>query len=155
MVEPGPHDRLCRFGDKCEGFNLQNGFALREFLLPGQEVTAERRPCILCYRKMISTAFYTSLANSPNDLGTQHVPLSPFYNLVGIPGEYTLDDMLCAAGLQSSALPLPCVKHMRSAYDVVRQNGVRRVQQTLYRMPEESGQPAFFRRGVSRNNSAT
>ena len=155
MVEPGPNDRLCRFGDGCEGLQLSNGFVLKEFLLPGQAATAERRPCILCYRKIISSAFYTNLANSCNELELPHCTLSSFYNLCGIPGEYCLDDMLCSAGLQGNMLALPVLKHMRSAYSVKRKEGRQFVEQTLYRQPEESGQPAFFRRGVSQNNSAS
>jgi hypothetical protein len=155
MVEPGPNERPCRFGSGCEGLKLENGFVLKEFVLPGATRTAERRPCLLCHRKIISCAFYTSLASGSNDVEPAHCALSSYYNLVDVPGEYVLDDMLCASGLQSTMLPLPVVKHMRCAYNVVTDCGTLRVKQTLYRRPEETGQPAFFRRGASDSNSAT
>ena len=155
LLEPGPNERVCRFGTECEGMHLRNGFILKEFILPGQSPTPQRRPCLLCHRKIIASAYYTSLAQSCRDSPSSHTTLSSYYNLVDVPGEYTLADMLCSSGLQSSLLPLPVVKHMRCAYDVVRERGQKRIQQTLYHKPEETGPPAFFQRGVSDSNSAT
>lgn len=162
LQEPTGQQRSCRFGSDCEGLKLgKDGFVLQEFLLPGAHPESERRPCLLCHRKLISTTFYCCLAcdSSPNSAAAACV-MSPYYNLVNIPGEYKIEDCLCAPGLHGTHLPLPVIKHMRSALTVQRHNGTRKVEQTLYLRPDDAddrddpAESAFFRRGASQHTSA-
>ena len=157
LNEPeGPHQRYCRFGENCEGLKLEveGGFTLREYLLPGQSPCDERRPCLLCTRMLISMGFYNLLAESVPSSERSGFALSPYYNLVDIPGEYCLADCLASPGLSAHFCALPVIKHMRSAYAVRRESGGRRVVQSLYARPGDAEAPAFFRRGALQSTRA-
>lgn len=148
-------ERFCRFGENCEGNKLENGFTLREYLLPNEKPCDERRPCLLCMRMLISMGYYNMLASSVPPAERSGFALASYYNLVDIPGEYCLADCLASPGLSSHVLPLPVIKHMRSAYKVVRESGGKRVLQHLYKKPEDEDAPAFFQRGVSVSTTAS
>jgi len=147
-----PHRQPCRMGSECEGLRLKGDcepFVLPEFLLPDEKPTSERKCCLLCLRKQAAEIFYASLAE-PLEIDLQG-PLLPFCNIVGVPGEYRIEDTL-VAHQRSIVSHLPVIKHMRSAYTIERIGGQRRVIQTLYLKPDEVGSEhdsAFFRRGAS------
>ena len=147
-----PQCQPCRLGADCEGLRLQGDcepFVLPEFLLPNETPTSERKACLLCLRKQAAEMFYASLAE-PLDSSLQG-PLLPFCNIVGVPGEYRVEDTLVAHQTCITS-HLPIVKHMRSAYRIERVAGQRRVVQALYLKPDESEtvqDSAFFRRGAS------
>ena len=147
-----PHRQPCRMGSECEGLRLKGDcepFVLPEFLLPDEKPTSERKCCLLCLRKQAAEIFYASLAE-PFEIDLQG-PLLPFCNIVGVPGEYRIEDTL-VAHQRSIVSHLPVIKHMRSAYKIERIGGQRRVVQTLYLKPDEvdsEHDSAFFRRGAS------
>ena len=64
---------------------------MREYLLPDQEMCDERRPCLLCTRMLISMGYYNMLADSvPTGERSSGFALSPYYNLVDLPGEVSV-----------------------------------------------------------------
>lgn len=132
--------RTCRFNQDCEGLNLPGsvpGFVLPEYLMPGEKPTSERKPCLLCLRKLISAQFYDAVTEDASAVAP-----APFCNLVDIDGEYALADCLV-----SYRLCLPCVKHMRCCLTVERQpGGLRRVKQLYASGANERG--SYFRRGL-------
>ena len=140
FLEERTSARTCRFNQDCEGLNINGtapAFVLPEYLLPGEKPTSERRPCLLCLRKLITCQYYDALTNDHPTVAS-----APYCNMVDIDGEYSVADSLC-----SFRLCLPVVKHMRCCLQVERQpGGLRRVKQLYARGPDDQG--SYFRRGL-------
>ena len=94
MVAPAGDERQCCMEEQCEGNfipQVQNGFTLREFLLPSQEKAyletrrypIQRAPCIMCKRLQIARLLVSARA-----AGTgmrEDCLVQDYYNFVNIP----------------------------------------------------------------------
>jgi hypothetical protein len=134
MVEASGDQRQCCMGEQCEGKfipQVQNGFILREFLLPSQEKSynetkrypIQRAPCILCKRLQIAR-----LLVSVRAAGTgmrEDCLVQDYYNFVNIPGEYRLEDCLLSKKTVWEGIVSPVVLHVRNAYKFCTKNGKR------------------------------
>ena len=142
MVAPSGDERQCCMEEQCEGNfipQVQNGFSLREFLLPSQEKTyketrrypIQRAPCIMCKRLQIARLLVSARA-----AGTgmrEDCLVQDYYNFVNIPGEYRLEDCLLSKKNVWEGIVSPVVLHVRNAYKFQLKNGRRGY--TQWKMP--------------------
>jgi hypothetical protein len=141
-----PHnklERVCAMGDNCEGLKIDciSGlkFPLREFFTPneqhGVETTGklpkEHRLCLLCKRTEIAKAFYNILNDGM--AVKQDAILQDYRNLVGVPGEYCIEDCMVSGSQRYQGLLDPIVQHRRDLYKIVTVDGVRYLKQ--YKLP--------------------
>jgi len=145
LREPLRNERSCVMGDQCQGLKLahiENPFILREFLLPSEEeeykrsgkLPSETRLCLMCKRSQIARAFFNIRADG---MGVkENVILQDYRNLVGQPGEYCMDDCIVSSDTIFQGLLDPIVKHIKSAYRLKDQNGIRYYEQWRYKVPD-------------------
>ena len=136
-------ERSCVCGPLCEGLKIYcmggTPFVLREFLLPQEEADArasqklptERRLCVLCKRTEIQKAFYNIKMDGM--AVKADVLLSDYRNLVGVPGEYCIEDTIVTSSHKYEGLLDPVVLHTRDLYKIVTVDGVRHLKQ--WRLP--------------------
>jgi len=143
LREPLKNDRPCAMDDDCEGLKIYamgcNRFILREFLLPSEAKQAkvegklpkERRLCLLCKRTEIEKAFYNIKMDG---MAVKHkVILSDYRNIVGVPGEYCIEDTIVTSTKKYEGLLDPVVLHSRDLYKISTEDGVRKLIQ--WRLP--------------------
>ena len=132
LREPIGAQRQCASNAKCQGLQIMgaSGFVLREFVMPGEpspSANDKRSLCLMCRRYEIARLFY--LHESRREPLCSNIAVSPYYNLVGVPGEYNISDTLVSEG-KYTGLALPVVCHSRSAYTQTTVNGVKAYIQT-------------------------
>jgi hypothetical protein len=145
LREPMGKERPCIMGDQCQGMHLphvtENAFVLREFLLPTEEeeykrtgnLPSEGRLCLMCKRSEIARAFINIRADG---MGVKNnVILQDYRNIVDDEGEYCLSDCLLSSPQVFQGLLDPVVLHVRNAYRLKVENGVRHYDQWRMKYP--------------------
>ena len=136
LREPIGNERACIKNNECQGLNITgaSGFILREFILPGEEPAqrSTRSLCLMCRRYEISRQHF--LYESRHASLEKCISCSPYYNIVGVPGEYDIRDCIVSQGRHTGLL-LPVVLHIRSAYMQCTRNGVRAYEKRGVRDP--------------------
>ena len=136
LREPIGNERACVKNTACQGQCITGatGFILREFILPGEEKASNspRSLCLMCRRYEISRQHF--LYESRESSLKECITCSPYYNVVGVPGEYDIRDCIVSQGRHTGLL-LPVVLHIRSAYVQCTRNGVRAYEQRGMRDP--------------------
>lgn len=151
LREPLRKERPCIMGDQCQGMHLphvkQNAFILREFLLPTEEedykrtgkLPSEGRLCLMCKRSEIARAFVNIRADG---MGVKNnVILQDYRNIVGEEGEYCMEDCILSSPTVFQGILDPVVLHLKNAYRLKIQNGVRYYEQWRMKYP---GQQMHF-----------
>jgi len=145
LREPTGKERPCIMGDQCQGLHLphvtENAFVLREFLLPTEEeeytrtgkLPPEGRLCLMCKRSEIARAFINIRADG---MGVKNnVIFQDYRNIVDEDGEYCLSDCLLSSPQVFQGLLDPIVLHVRNAYRLKVENGVRHYDQWRMKYP--------------------
>tara|TARA_B100000963_G_scaffold360203_1_gene390214 strand:+ start:12234 stop:13001 length:768 start_codon:yes stop_codon:yes gene_type:complete len=127
LREPIGSERQCVNNSECQGLRIMGstGFVLREFILPNAPIPAPNDPrtlCIMCRRFEIARMFF--LNESRREPICKNVVISPYYNIIGVDGEYCVEDCIVSEG-KYTGLSLPVVLQVRSAYKQCTINGVR------------------------------
>jgi len=151
LREPLRKERPCIMGDQCQGMHLphvtENAFVIREFLLPTEEeeykrtskLPTEGRLCLMCKRSEIARAFINIRADG---MGVKNkVILQDYRNIVGEEGEYCMEDCILSSPAIYQGLLDPVVLHLKNAYRLKIQNGVRYYDQWRMKYP---GQQTHF-----------
>lgn len=151
LREPVGKERPCIMGDQCQGMQLphvtENAFVLRELLLPTEEeeykrtgkLPQEGRLCLMCKRSEIARAFINIRADG---MGVKNnVILQDYRNMVDVEGEYCLDDCILTSPTIYQGILDPVVLHVKTAYRLRVQNGVRYYEQWRMKYP---GQQSHF-----------
>ena len=151
LREPLRKERPCIMGDQCQGMHLphvtENAFVIREFLLPTEEeeykrtskLPTEGRLCLMCKRSEIARAFINIRADG---MGVKNkVILQDYRNIVGEEGEYCMGDCILSSPAIYQGLLDPVVLHLKNAYRLKIQNGVRYYDQWRMKYP---GQQTHF-----------
>ena len=151
LREPMRKERPCIMGDQCQGMHLphvkENAFVIREFLLPTEEeeykhtgkLPTEGRLCLMCKRSEIARAFVNIRADG---MGVKNnVILQDYRNIVGQDGEYCMDDCILSSPTTFQGLLDPVVLHLKNAYRLKIENGVRYYEQWRMKYP---GQQLHF-----------
>ena len=150
LREPIGKERHCIMGDQCQGLHLphvKDGFVLREFLLPSEEeeykrtgkLPGEGRLCLMCKRSEIARAFINVRADG---MGVKsNVVLQDYRNVVGVEGEYCLEDCILSSPNIYQGILDPIVLHLRNAYRLRIENGIRHYEQWRMKYP---GQQSHF-----------
>ena len=99
------------------------------------------RPCILCLRNIIYRHLYNVRCNDGNVLSS--VNFAPIGNLVGIAGEYCIENVFVSRPDIHEGVYIPVVIPCVADYDILQANGVRAVIQRLPR-PEHQSSSFFF-----------
>lgn len=141
-------ERPCLMGSNCEGLKIicenDNAFILTEFFLPSkwkkiQETgkrPAEREFCLMCKRNEISRALLNTRADRKSI--REGVTLQDYFNLVNLPGEYSITNCICSDPSTYEGLLEPIVLHQQCAYRLVEENGKKRYIQWKYSYPTQS-----------------
>ena len=160
LREPLNNERPCVMGDNCQGHQLYHidadGFTLREFLLPSEMAEFKRtgrlpedgRLCLMCKRTEIARAFINVRADGQGVKET--VVLQDYRNIVGIPGEYCVQDCILSSPNIYQGLLDPVVLHMKNAYRLQVKNGVRSFQQ--WRMKYPTAEHSFLAKAPKTRN---
>lgn len=144
MCEPHGDQRPCILSDECEGLKIPDteGFVLREFLLPSQQLEYEKtghypsqqNRCIFCLRSELARALVFirahGMACKPDAI------LQPYRNLVNIPGEYRLEDCILSKKDVWEGIVDPVVLHTRNAYKFEMKDGKKTYVQWRFASPE-------------------
>ena len=142
LREPKRNERGCCKSNDCEGLKItttDEGFILREFLLPSQYKTfleQKKLPkfpqlCLMCRRAEVSRLYVSMRSDNSTSAGL----ISDFRNFGAVAGEYELDQMLLPSTNNSVGLFDPVVLHVRKYYTLTRIGGIRYYNQSGYRMP--------------------
>lgn len=135
LREHGVGEQACCNGLECEGMQLlvpkEQRAILRAFDVPGSPARGPRM-CLLCLRKHALSSMLSSTVNHPV-VQCEHAPI---YNLVGVPGEYSVNDVLICDAKHMTTAYLPLVMHRRSQYTVERRGGVLHVLQSGFASPD-------------------
>lgn len=158
LREPKQNERPCCKGENCEGLfvsqNPEEGFVLREYLLPSQFKTflqTNTLPplpglCLLCRRSAV-TKMYVNFRSDKENTGAL---ISDIRNYASVTGEYCLDQMLLPTNHQMVGLYDPVVIHIRKWLTPQRINGIRFYRQSGYRYPENGLKMNFLQSGPSK-----
>tara|TARA_B110000261_G_scaffold164446_1_gene214053 strand:+ start:4454 stop:5287 length:834 start_codon:yes stop_codon:yes gene_type:complete len=139
LTDASGDQRKCVNEEACEGLNVcPDGFILREFLLPSQQVIYDetkryplnREPCIMCKRLRIARAVIAIRA-AGNGMKEDHL-IQDYYNFVDLEGEYRLEDCLLSKKNTWEGLCNPVVLHQRHNYQFVMQNKRKTYKQWRY-----------------------
>lgn len=145
--------RKCINEEACEGLKIcTDGFILREFLLPSQQLIyqqtkrypLDREPCIMCKRLKIAKAVIATRA-AGNGLREDHL-IQDYYNFVDLDNEYRLEDCLLSKKNTWEGLCNPVVLHQRNNYRFVMKNKRKTYEQWRY---------PFFRSTLGENPGDT
>ena len=142
LREPKRNERPCCKGNDCEGLKItttDEGFVLREFLLPSQYKTfleQKQLPkfpqlCLMCRRAQVARLYVSMRYDNDTSAGL----ISDFRNFGSVAGEYELDQMLLPSTNNSVGLFDPVVLHVRKYYTLTRVGGIRYYNQSGYRTP--------------------
>lgn len=132
LKEPGTYngtrERRCAMDSQCEGLKIPNtsndGFILKEFLLPSEtkelersgRLPKERKLCLMCKRAQIAKMYINIRADG---FGCRKdVILQDYRNLVNTEGEYYLRDTILSSENIYQGLLDPVVLHTRTSYRI-------------------------------------
>ena len=151
LREPLNDERQCVSGSKCEGLRIpcKSPFILREFIYPGSSPCPEQRTmCLMCRRLEVARMFFRY--ESRVDKLCASVRVSDHYNVIGVPGEYCLQDAIVSTSTYTG-LPMPVVLHVRSAYEHELRDGVQHYSQCHFSDPATASDDAcaFLARGAT------
>ena len=145
LREPVRKERGCIMGEQCQGMHLphvsDDAFIVREFLLPTEEeeykrtgkLPTEGRLCLMCKRSEIARAFINIRADG---MGVKNnVMLQDYRNIVGEEGEYCMEDCILSSPTIFQGILEPVVLHLRNAYRLRIQKGVRYYEQWRMKYP--------------------
>ncbi len=146
LREPIGAERPCASNAQCQGLKIMgsSGFVLREFTMPGSPMPAandKRSLCLMCRRYEIARLYF--LYESRREPLCANIAAAPYYNLVGVPGEYNISDTIVSEG-KYTGLALPVVCHSRSAYTQTTVNGVKAYIQTGMGSPGDKHTESAF-----------
>lgn len=141
LVEPvGRKERRCALDSQCEGLKIPNtgndGFILKEFLLPSEKkelersgkLPKERRLCLMCKRAEIAKMYINIRSDGVGC--RKDVVLQDYRNLVNVEGEYHLRDTILSSENIYQGILDPIVLHTRTSYRIAKdENGRRYFQQ--------------------------
>lgn len=128
MREPGPDERQCAMGPKCECMFIDANapFVGVEFLAPLADTSVPACLCVLCSRRTTQRLFYDACYSGRRIQGV----IQRYGNLCNQPGEYARECMLISPpNAQWSCLPLPIMSHQRNRYRVQVVAGRKHLQQ--------------------------
>jgi hypothetical protein len=129
MREPGPNERQCAMGPKCECMFIDPNcpFVGVEFdlFLEEKGISPDSvhfassqgwaKLCVLCSRKTTQKLFYDACYSGCRVQGV----IQRYGNICNQPGEYAREVMLiCPPSAQWQCLPLPIMSHQRNRYRV-------------------------------------
>lgn len=119
-------ERSCSRGTECEGLKIHeagdNAFVLKEYYTPNEEKAKaagkEEDPklCLMCLRFLIHQCVLEIKADG--EYLHDDMIMQSFGNIVGLPGEYTIDSIVCSDKETYEGLVLPIVEHRRTAYTI-------------------------------------
>ena len=146
LKEPSKKERRCAMDSQCQGLQIPNtgndGFILKEFLLPSEKKTLERsgkypkerKLCLMCRRAEIAKLYINVRAQG---VGCRRdVILQDYRNLVGVDGEYRLRDCILSSESVYQGLLDPIVLHTKTSYRIARDdNGNRYYDQWKLKPP--------------------
>jgi hypothetical protein len=152
LTDASGDQRKCINEEECEGLKIcSEGFVLREFLLPSQQLVyqqtkrypLDREPCVMCKRlKIAKTVIATRAAG--NGLKEDYI-IQDYYNFVDLDNEYRLEDCLISKKNTWEGLCNPVVLHQRNNYRFVLKNKRKTYEQWRY---------PFFRSTLGENPGA-
>lgn len=150
LREPKSSERACICGNDCEGLKITNvgpneGFVLREFLLPSQytkftqtgKLPDVTQMCLLCHRAQVAK-LYIGIKSDKEATGAL---ISTYRNFAGVSGEYDISQCLLPSATSHTGLWDPVVLHMRDAYTAVKISGIKFYKQTGYIVPNVAPLP--------------
>lgn len=152
LREPRSNERSCCKGENCEGLkvtpNPEDGFILREYLLPSQykkflqsnELPNLPQMCLLCRRAAVTHMYVNFKSDQDNTTSL----ISDIRNYCSVTGEYTLNQMLLPTNHQMVGIFDPVVIHVRKWLTATRVNGIRIYKQTGYRYPDSGLKMPFL-----------
>lgn len=124
------NERPCANGIICQGnvIFMDAHFQLREFVTPDEyhtftatgkwpHLSQDARPCLLCMRSIINTAYYAALG-AGEYMDNASYPLGNICNYVDRPGEYAATDCI-SNNLTHAGLVGPLVRHTLTKYSTV------------------------------------
>lgn len=118
----------CINGEHCECVNMF-GFTLQRFCLPGLTCDDTANMCVLCIRASVLELFLDIKASGV----TPKRRIQPYRNIIGVVGEYILDDCVSILPLHDGHILEPFILHSREKYqECSSSNGRRRVVQSGY-----------------------
>lgn len=137
LVPPGPGQRACVCGDKCESKQLAEArgmpqpFVMKEFYTPsemrGGPVSGGTRPrmCLLCHRREILVWYWRHVVSKTEP----PLVLNRWRNVCGLPGTYSEEAMIMQAGTRWRGVLGHFVRHNRDAFEMeITSEGPRLVQ---------------------------
>lgn len=158
LREPIAPERACVNGAACQGMHVcaaENArFVLREFMLPSQDrqyretglFPEEVGLCLMCRRAEIARALINIKADG---MGVKEdYVIQDFRNIVGVEGEYDLDDCIMSSSNMYQGLLDPVVLHMKNAYRLKIRENVRYFEQWRMKFPGKD--PRFLAAGGRR-----
>ncbi len=150
LREPKSSERPCTCGNDCEGLKITNvgpndGFILREFLLPSQykkftqtgKLPDVTNMCLLCQRANVAKLYI----NIKSDKEATGALISNYRNFAGVSGEYDISQCLLPSATHHTGLWDPVVLHMRNAYTAVKIGGIKFYKQSGYIVPNVAPLP--------------
>jgi len=117
-------EKSCARGIECEGLKIHeagdHAFVLKEYFTPNQEqakVSSEdAKLCIMCLRFLIHQCVLEIKADG--EYLHDDMIMQSFGNIVGLPGEYTIESVVCSDKDTYEGLVIPLVEHKRTAYTI-------------------------------------
>lgn len=129
---------------------LDPTFSLCEFYTESDYVSIEKKawvwpvtvqPCILCLRNMVYAQFLQVRCSNSSVMAS--VSYASIGNMVGVPGEYCIENVFVSRPDKYEGIAVPIVIPSIVDYDVVVRNGARSLNQRLPR-PEHQRSSFFF-----------
>lgn len=118
----------CVNGEHCECVNMF-GFTLQRFCLPGATCDTTANMCVLCIRASVLSIYLDVKASGV----TPKRRIQPYRNIIGVIGEYRIDDCVSIIPFDDGHIMEPFVLHSREKYsECSSQSGRRRVSQSGY-----------------------
>lgn len=136
LVEPTRKERRCAMDSQCQGLCIPNtgndGFILKEFLLPSEMKTLERtgklpkerRLCLMCKRKEVAQMYINVRADGVGC--RKDIVLQDYRNLVNVEGEYHLHDTILSSESIYQGILDPIVLHTKTSYRIAKNDAGKR-----------------------------
>ena len=117
-------EKACARGVECEGLKIHeagdHAFVLKEYYTPNEErakgTCEDAKLCLMCLRFLIHQCVLEIKADG--EYLHDDMIMQSFGNIVGLPGEYTIDSVVCSDKDTYEGLVIPLVEHKRTAYTV-------------------------------------
>ena len=128
LTEPTKKERKCAMDSQCQGLAIpncgNNGFILKEFLLPSEKKELERsgklppkrKLCLMCRRSEIAKLYINIRAAGVGC--RKDTILQDYRNLVNVEGEYYLRDCILSSATIYQGILDPVVLHTKTSYRI-------------------------------------